>query len=560
MTWFGNLPCKREGRRFIGQYVSSQNDIMRDPNASPPQAPELYPDRVAFAGWRFDLHNPKGMFDPAHPPYTSYLTPYMFSTPLRSLIAKDVPNLLFAGRLASFSHVVFGSQRVMKTGSTMGQAAGTAAAYAVHAGIDPAVITSDPAHLWSVQQQLLRDDAYIIGLLNEDPRDLARSAIVTASSERAPNATSALNGTAMNVISGQTRAVVTPLRSAKDAGGVAEGQGLPGSNRWISQGLPASLTLQLQAPAAVAQAQLVFDTGMHRKLTFSVRQGGVGVWGAQPETVRDYSVEGRTADGGWQLLCNVTDNFQRRRVHDLPCSPVTPPQSWPPMNPGNHSGPSPSPPSPVAGLPLSMVTCNPTSTTQVFTLSADGRVASVAHPGQCLAHDAAHAAAGGHGQAVTLLPCAQSPRWDFAPTAANGSALQLPQAVTCINYQGKCQCAKGVVSAGSGQMLSGTSVELWDCEGMHSEGFFQQLQFREAGNGSLLSAGGLCLDAQPPTPSTMTAERLGTHPKADVAAPVFGAIRINVTATNGVPDAHILEVRLYDEAGKQPFPVKPSRT
>lgn len=48
----------------------------------------------------------------------------MFSTPLRSLISKDVPNLLFAGRLASFSHVVYGSQRVMKTGSTMGQAAG----------------------------------------------------------------------------------------------------------------------------------------------------------------------------------------------------------------------------------------------------------------------------------------------------------------------------------------------------------------------------------------------------------------------------------------------------
>ena len=59
LTWFGNVPCKREGRRFVGQYVSSQNDIMKDPKASPPQAPELYYDRVAYSGWNFDLHNPK---------------------------------------------------------------------------------------------------------------------------------------------------------------------------------------------------------------------------------------------------------------------------------------------------------------------------------------------------------------------------------------------------------------------------------------------------------------------------------------------------------------------
>ena len=50
------------------------------------------------------------------------MTPYMFSTPLRSLVSKDLTNLFFAGRLASFSHVVYGSQRVMKTCATMGQA------------------------------------------------------------------------------------------------------------------------------------------------------------------------------------------------------------------------------------------------------------------------------------------------------------------------------------------------------------------------------------------------------------------------------------------------------
>ena len=34
LTWFGNVGCKREGRRFVGQYVVSQNDVMADPHAT----------------------------------------------------------------------------------------------------------------------------------------------------------------------------------------------------------------------------------------------------------------------------------------------------------------------------------------------------------------------------------------------------------------------------------------------------------------------------------------------------------------------------------------------
>lgn len=125
LTWVGTVGCKREGRRFVGQYVQNQNDVMkvdmlctRKPPWCPPkpnhtvptkvQEPELYWDRVAYAGWPFDLHNPKGMRDPDHPPFTSHKMPFMFSTPLRSLISKDLDNLFFAGRLASFSHVVYG--------------------------------------------------------------------------------------------------------------------------------------------------------------------------------------------------------------------------------------------------------------------------------------------------------------------------------------------------------------------------------------------------------------------------------------------------------------------
>lgn len=80
--------------------------------------------------------------------------PYMYSTPLRSLVSKDVTNLFFAGRLASFSHVVYGSQRVMKTCAAMGQAAGTAAAYAVHHGVKPIELKNQRSAVWSIQQQV----------------------------------------------------------------------------------------------------------------------------------------------------------------------------------------------------------------------------------------------------------------------------------------------------------------------------------------------------------------------------------------------------------------------
>ena len=195
------------------------------------------------------------MLDPDHPPFAHYVVPYIFSTPLRSLVSKDLSNLFFAGRLASFSHVVFGSERVQKTCATMGQAVGTAAAYAIMHGVDPLKLQDNPAAIWSIQQQLLRDDQYIIGLYNEDPRDHARLANATASSETA-------RGPAANVLSGQSRAIVTGPLSGH-AGGVPPTQGIPGSNRWISEDLPATLTLQLKAPVQLQQAEIVFVSDVH---------------------------------------------------------------------------------------------------------------------------------------------------------------------------------------------------------------------------------------------------------------------------------------------------------
>lgn len=52
----------------------------------------------------------------------------------------------------------------------------------------------------------------------------------------------------------------------------------------ISYDTGTAISLKLDAPTAVAQAHLVFDTGMHRKLSYSVvfkTNNPVSTWGPQ---------------------------------------------------------------------------------------------------------------------------------------------------------------------------------------------------------------------------------------------------------------------------------------
>ena len=57
--------------------------------------------------------------------------------PYRALVVRDATNVLVAGRCFSATHDAHASVRSMAQCMAMGQAAGTAAAMAVEAGIDP---------------------------------------------------------------------------------------------------------------------------------------------------------------------------------------------------------------------------------------------------------------------------------------------------------------------------------------------------------------------------------------------------------------------------------------
>lgn len=171
LEWAGAIPGKREYRRFLGDHVLSQNDILGQVD---------FPDAVAFGGWSIDLHPVEGMYSTEAGALQRY-SDGIYGIPFRSYYSRNVANMLMAGRDISATHVAFGSSRVMATCGLGGEAAGTGAALALELGVRPREIATH--HADRLRQLLLRQDAGVFGVRNTDPLDLARAAAVTASSE-----------------------------------------------------------------------------------------------------------------------------------------------------------------------------------------------------------------------------------------------------------------------------------------------------------------------------------------------------------------------------------------
>ena len=305
LDWFGFLPGKRENRRFIGQHIMTQSDVGESRPCH---------DAIAYGGWPMDVHPPDGIDAPKERPCTGHPVPWLYDIPLSACVSRDVANLMFAGRNISATHLAFSSTRVMATCAVVGQGVGTAAAAAVDRSLPPSELAGDADAVTAIQQRLLRDDAFLIGQVNTHAHDLARQATITASSEQP-------DGPAAAVISGQTRAV-------HGERGAPPARANPGLHRWMSDpqaGLPAWLGLRWPEPIRPAELQLIFDSGLHRRLSLShsaaYMQGQY--WGrAQPEIARDYAVEA-LVDGEWRTLVEIEGNYQRRRVHSLAEAPLT---------------------------------------------------------------------------------------------------------------------------------------------------------------------------------------------------------------------------------------------
>jgi hypothetical protein len=295
LTWVGMLPGKRESRRLIGRKTLTEQDVLNAPDA---------PDAIAYGGWPMDLHPPKGVDAPLEEPCTQIEVPHLYPIPLSCCASGTLENLWFSGRNISATHVAFASTRVMATCFAMGQGTGIAAAKAAAQGKGTAEACTSPELIQQIQQEILRQDGFLIGVPNADPLDLARSAKVSASDHRQ-------NGDPQNVTDGFTRITTGPH-------GTRPGAMPEGTHRWMSEKLPAWLELEWDKPVTLSRLQLTFDTGLHRWFSLTQSDGvhARNIWGPQPESIRDYNLIAETPTGPL-TLAEVRGNFLRQRIHNF---------------------------------------------------------------------------------------------------------------------------------------------------------------------------------------------------------------------------------------------------
>jgi len=113
----------REGRRIHGLYTVSKEDMLQG---------VFHEDAACRVTFGFDVHNTQRN-EYGHSQQNKVRSkPY--DIPLRSLIARDVSNLMMAGRCVSGDFFAHSSYRVTGNAAAMGEAAGTVAARAAYTG------------------------------------------------------------------------------------------------------------------------------------------------------------------------------------------------------------------------------------------------------------------------------------------------------------------------------------------------------------------------------------------------------------------------------------------
>ncbi|MBE3576392.1 MAG: FAD-dependent oxidoreductase [Limnochordales bacterium] len=111
----------RESRRIVGEVMVTENDC---------EEGRRFPDAITSSNRGLDS------WEPDRQKIYQDRTP-MYDIPYRALVPRGVDGLLVAGRCISATHIALSGFRVMVTVSSIGQAAGVAAALAVAAHCQP---------------------------------------------------------------------------------------------------------------------------------------------------------------------------------------------------------------------------------------------------------------------------------------------------------------------------------------------------------------------------------------------------------------------------------------
>lgn len=172
LEWVGTIPGKRESRRFEGDYLLTQQDVVGQ---------RQHADAVSFGGWAIDLHPMEGVYS-NQPGCQQWHSKGVYQIPYRTMYSRNIRNLFLAGRIISATHIAFGSTRVMATCAHNAQVVGAAAALCRMRNLKPRDLL-DPGLMNQLQQALLCSGQYIPTKALHDPQDLARDAQCSASSE-----------------------------------------------------------------------------------------------------------------------------------------------------------------------------------------------------------------------------------------------------------------------------------------------------------------------------------------------------------------------------------------
>lgn len=116
----------RETRRIVGQHVLAEDEIL---------ATKPFDDAIATGCWYLDVHPNKITAGGANAVPKQQPAPY--DIPYRSLVPKQVSNLLVAGRCHSTTRLAQSSTRVTVTAMALGEAAAVASAIAIQGGTSP---------------------------------------------------------------------------------------------------------------------------------------------------------------------------------------------------------------------------------------------------------------------------------------------------------------------------------------------------------------------------------------------------------------------------------------
>jgi hypothetical protein len=270
IEWIGSLPGKRENRRFIGDYILTQNDIREQ---------RQFDDIIAYGGWPMDDHHPAGLLYPGKPTIF-HGAPAPYAIPFRCLYSKNVPNLLFAGRNISVTHAALSSTRVMGTTSLLGQAVGTAAAIAIKHNVTARDIANGPL-LKDLQFALMDDDSWLPGLKRPACK-IAKDATLTGDGQNLPIL---LDGTDRD----------TPDEDLAWEGKIGD-----------------SITFSWDAPVDVRGLRATFDSNLANMKRQPCSYPQKGDRCLVPDSmVKEFRVEAQLESGQWTVVHHETLNYMR---------------------------------------------------------------------------------------------------------------------------------------------------------------------------------------------------------------------------------------------------------